>query len=70
MLHEFRNEVGVDGLRSINEHLLGAVIKPVIERPDSIAIIDATDLPAACSRFKKTVAAAAVPMVLQSVTAP
>ena len=70
MLHEFRNEVGVDGLRSINEHLLSAVVKPVLERPDSIAIIDATDLPAACSRFKKTVAGTTVPMVQQSVTAP
>jgi hypothetical protein len=70
MLHEFRNEVGVDGLRKINEQLLAALIKPVLERPDSIAIIDATDLPAACSRFKKTVTAAAVPVVQQSVTAP
>ena len=70
MLHEFRNEVGVDGLRSINEHLLGAVIKPLLERQDSISIIDATDLPAACSRFKKTVLTAAAPVVQQSVTVP
>ena len=61
MLHEFRSYVGVDGLRRINEQLLSPLISPMFERADSIAIIDATDLPASCSHFKKTAPTGAAP---------
>jgi hypothetical protein len=53
MLHEFRARMGVSGLRKINQHLLKPLLGPVVGRPDSIAIIDATDLPASCTVFKK-----------------
>ncbi len=53
MLHEFRGQVGVGGLRQINQQLVGPLIAPLAQRPDSIAIMDATDLPAACLGFKK-----------------
>jgi hypothetical protein len=53
MLHEFRAGMGVSGLRRINQQLLKPLLKQVIERLDTIAIIDATDLPAACKVFKK-----------------
>ena len=51
MLHEFRARYGVAGLRRINEHIL----KPLLPAGDtwSVALIDATDLPAASSGFKK-----------------
>jgi len=53
MLNACRARLGVDGLRRINEQLLA----PVLERLDptraAVAIIDATDLPASCSGFKK-----------------
>src|SRR6185295_18098791 len=53
MLHEFRARMGVSGLRRINQHLLRPLLGQVVERSDSIAIIDATDLPASCTVFKK-----------------
>ena len=53
MLHEFRVRMGVSGLRRINQQLLNPLLKQVTERSDTIAIIDATDLPAACKVFKK-----------------
>src|SRR5881398_1836663 len=53
MLHEFRGRMGVGGLRKINAELLKPLLGQVLERPDTIAIIDATDLPAACTGFKK-----------------
>ena len=53
MLHEFRLRMGVSGLRKINEKLVKPLLGPVVERPDTIAVIDATDLPAACTAFKK-----------------
>ena len=51
MLHEFRARYGVAGLRRINEHIL----KPLLPAGDtwSVALIDATDLLAASSGFKK-----------------
>lgn len=57
MLHNFRTEVGVSGLRRVNEQLARPLIKDVADRADTIAIIDATDLPAACHAFKKRAAA-------------
>ena len=53
MLHNFRAEIGVSGLRRVNEQLARPLIKDLADRADTIAIIDATDLPAACRAFKK-----------------
>ena len=53
MLNNFRDRFGVMGLRCVNEHLL----QPLLERlscfPKTVALIDATDLPAATSAYKK-----------------
>jgi hypothetical protein len=53
MLNEFRARMGVSGLRTINQQLLKPLLEQVLKRSDSIAIIDATDLPASCTVFKK-----------------
>jgi hypothetical protein len=53
MLHEFRRQVGVEGLREINRHLLGGLLRRQGRQPHFVALMDATDLPAACSGFKK-----------------
>ena len=53
VLHEFRERVGVLGLRQINEHLLAPLLEPYAWRELSVGLIDATDLPAACGGFKK-----------------
>jgi hypothetical protein len=53
MLHEFRQQVGVDGLRAINRHLLGRLLRRQGLQPQTVALMDATDLPASCSGFKK-----------------
>jgi hypothetical protein len=53
MLHEFRQAVGVSGLRRINQHLVGRLLRRQGVQPHAVALMDATDLPAACSGFKK-----------------
>lgn len=54
MLHEFRDRIEVSGLRRINQHLLGRMIRRQGVAPFSVAVLDATDLPAATgARFKK-----------------
>src|SRR5271169_1470852 len=53
MLHEFRQAVGVDGLRAINQHLVGRLLRRQGLQPHAVALMDATDLPAACGGFKK-----------------
>jgi hypothetical protein len=53
MLHEFRRSVGVSGLRAINQHLVGRLLRRQGVQPHAVALMDATDLPAACSGFKK-----------------
>ena len=53
MLHEFREHLGVSGLRSINQHLLGRLLRRHGVQPEAVALMDATDLPASCSGFKK-----------------
>jgi hypothetical protein len=53
MLHEFRQRVGVSGLRAINQHLVGRLLRRQGLQPHAVALMDATDLPAACSGFKK-----------------
>ena len=56
MLHEFRCRAGVSALRAINDHLVRALLKYLREGQKSVALIDATDLPAATADKKKTVA--------------
>ena len=53
MLHEFRQTVGVGGLRAINQHLVRRLLRRTDLQPHAVALMDATDLPAACSGFKK-----------------
>jgi hypothetical protein len=53
LLHAFRAHVGVLGLRQINEALLQPLIQTATLWENATALIDATDLPAACSGFKK-----------------
>ena len=54
MLHEFRDRMGVTQLRRINQHLLKPLLDDLDRFPKSVALIDATDLPAATSAFKKS----------------
>lgn len=53
MLSEFRQQVGVRGLRRINQHLLGRLLHRQGLQPHAVALMDATDLPASCGGFKK-----------------
>lgn len=53
MLHQFRDRLGVTRLRQINQHLLQPLLTGLDYFPKSVAIIDATDLPAATHAFKK-----------------
>ena len=53
LLNAFRARVGVRGLRQINEVLLEPLIQNAALWENATALIDATDLPAACSGFKK-----------------
>ena len=53
MMHAFREEVGVSGLRQTNDHLLEPLIENLDPSKPTVALIDATDLPASCSGFKK-----------------
>lgn len=53
MLHEFRQRVGVAGLRCVNELLLAPLLEGLNPSLPAIALMDATDLPAACRGFKK-----------------
>ena len=53
MLHEFRGQMGVSGLRRINQHLLGRLLRRQGVQPHAVALMDATDLHASCRGFKK-----------------
>jgi hypothetical protein len=53
MLHEFRQQVGVGGLRRINHHLLTRLLARRGVQPHAVALMDATDFRAACDGFKK-----------------
>jgi hypothetical protein len=53
MLHEFRCRAGVSGLRAINDHLVAMLLKHLRVEQKSVAVIDATDLPAATADKKK-----------------
>ena len=53
MMNAFREEMGVRGLRQTNQHLLRPLIQSLEGTQPELALIDATDLPASCSGFKK-----------------
>lgn len=53
MLHEWRARVGVGGRRQINDHLRQDFIEQAAGWEQTVALIDATDLPASCRGFKK-----------------
>ena len=55
MLHEFRCRAGVGALRAVNDHLVRVLLKHLRTQQKSVALIDATDLPAATADKKKTV---------------
>lgn len=53
MMNSFREMIGVDGLRQVNGQLLEPIIGSLDLSKGAAALIDATDLPASCSGFKK-----------------
>ena len=53
MMNAFREELGVEGLRQVNGQLLEPIVARVELGQGAAALIDATDLPASCSGFKK-----------------
>jgi hypothetical protein len=53
ILNAFRLHLGVMGLRQINDSILQPLIQTAALWENATALIDATDLPAACSGFKK-----------------
>lgn len=53
MLHQFRDLIGVAGLRHINERLLAGLLDSCVAGRKTVAIIDSTDLPAATNAYKK-----------------
>ena len=53
-LHDFRQALGVRGLRRSNEHLLIPLLQMMGPERVSVGLIDATDLPAATSGHKKS----------------
>ena len=55
MLCEFRAYAGVAGLRRINEQLVRRLLRFLPAGGQTVAIIDATDLPASTADKKKTV---------------
>jgi hypothetical protein len=56
MLHQFRVRLGVGGLRQINDQLREPLVEQAASWPHAVALIDATDLEAACDGFKKKTA--------------
>ena len=54
MLHEFRLRTGVTGLRAINDHLVKRLVRHIPRVGKTVAIMDATDLPASTADKKKT----------------
>jgi transposase-like protein DUF772 len=53
MLHQFRQRLDLIKLRQINKHLLQPLLEGTNGFSKTVAIIDATDLPAATSAYKK-----------------
>lgn len=54
MLHLFRDRLDLLRLRQINAHLLRPLLSQLEPGRKTLAIMDATDLPAAANSFKKT----------------
>lgn len=54
MLHEFRQKLPPSVFRALNAHLLGPLLDG-LGAGKTVALIDATDLPAATNAYKKTV---------------
>ena len=54
MLHLFRDRLDLQRLRQVNAHLLRPLLKQLEPSRRALAIMDATDLPAAANSFKKT----------------
>ena len=52
-LHDFRDALGVSGLRRINDQLLVPLVQGLPADRLSVGLMDATDLPAATSAYKK-----------------
>jgi hypothetical protein len=52
-LHDFRDAMGVVSLRRINQFLLEPLLQSLVPDRKSVGLIDATDLPAATSAYKK-----------------
>jgi Transposase domain (DUF772) len=69
MLHQFRGRLDLVRLRQINAHLLRPLLEQLEPERRTLAIMDATDLPAATNTFKKT-SPAIPPVRLPSVPAP
>ncbi len=53
MLHQFREKLDLGRLRQINRQLLTTILADLNPARKTVAIIDATDLPAATNCFKK-----------------
>lgn len=70
LLHQFRERVGVSGLRAINDHLRQPLVEQAAGWEHAVALMDATDLEAACSGFKKKTPAPIPPSELRWVVAP
>ena len=54
LLHDFRDLIGVGGLRRINQQLSCPLLESGWIGDKSVALIDSTDLPAATSAYKKS----------------
>lgn len=61
MLHQFRQRLDLTQLRQINKHLLQPLLEATSSFPKTVAIIDATDLPAATNAYKKTLRGSTAP---------
>ena len=54
MLHAFRSQLELSQVRRINAHLLQPLLAGLGPSVKTVALIDATDLPAATNAYKKT----------------
>ena len=53
-LHEFRLKLRPAALREIHQHLLQPLLEPLASYSKTVALIDATDLPASTHPYKKS----------------
>lgn len=54
MMHQFRERLSLIHLREINNHLAQPLLEQIDSNRATLAIMDATDLPASANSFKKT----------------